>query len=323
MSAQRSRGFTLIELLTVIAIIAILAGLIAVAAPRALEKAKMRRMHAAMLDIRTAMTTYYTEHNSYPPAYGYVPWDMRNNTPDAINNDNVYYFLRPYTALLRMHGNEAWFDEFSESHDTNRDRQLSLLEFLPIGDKNMATQVVTFPTTLFRGNNLPGEVTQQLEAKRRPFVYIPVNSRQFKRARQFWIETGDFLATTWDPSNPTLRNVTFPPSDYDAFVLISVGPGGSTFGLLPEPIGTEPAKDLYHITAMRAFFLATRDLNDNGLRDFDFVARSQQGEAKFTRDNAYPVSGAPAGNNMAHNELPDPRAPNGYGPYIFAHPESL
>lgn len=323
MNAQRRSGFTLIELLTVIAIIAILAGFIAVAAPRALERAKLRRMQAAMIDIRTAMTVYYTEHNSYPPAYGYVPWDMRDESPESINDDNTFYFLQPYTALLRIHGNEGLYDEFSESYDTNRDGQLSLLEFLPIGEKNLATQVVTFPTTRYTGSNLPNEVAKQLEATRRPFVYIPVNSRQFKRARQYWIETGDFLATTWDPANPTLRNITFPPSDYDAFVLISVGPGGSTFGLLPDPIGTEPPKDLYHITALRAFFLATRDLNDNGQLDFHFVARSQQGEAKFNRDNPYQVSGAPAGRDMAHNELPDPRAPNGYGPFIFAHPERL
>lgn len=318
MRASRQRGFTLLELLTVIAIIAILASMIFVAGSRALERAKLRRMHNAMLQIRTIMTAYYTESNTYPPAYGYVPWDMREADPSDHPN-NVYYFLKPYMVSLRSYDDQSLYDEFSESYDTNRDGRIGLLEYSPIGDKKLDTQRVDFPLTLYNGSNLPNQVQKQLDTTRRPFIYIPVNSRQFKKARRYWIENGDFLATTWDYNNQELSQISFPPSEYDAFVLISVGPGGSTFGLLPDPIGTESARDFYYITAMRAYFLATRDLNDNGELDFDFTARSERGEAKFDRDHPYMVN-LESGQRPCNNQLPDPKAPNGYGPYIFKHP---
>jgi prepilin-type N-terminal cleavage/methylation domain-containing protein len=306
MKTDRYRGFTLIELLTVIAIIAILASMVMVAVPRVLEKAKITRMHNAMINIRTSLANYYTSKNTFPPAYGYVKWEYQKTAPEALTAES--YNLVPYMAALKDHGNVKLYDEFSESYDTNRDRAINLLEFSPIGSKNIATGAMTFPTELYDGTNLSGEVQNQLKTTPRPFVYIPVNSKQFKKAREYWVKTGDFLATTWDAANPLLSGITFPPASYDAYVLISVGPGGSTFGVLPELIGVENAKNAYHVTALRACFLATRDLNDNGQLDFDFTARTQQGEGKLT----YDVNGRPC-NNM----LPDPKMPNAYGPYIF------
>ncbi len=319
MNIRRARGFTLLELLTVVAIIAILAGFVATALPRALEKAKLRRMNGAMNNIRTAMVAYYTEHSSYPPAYGYIPWDMREADLANCTDEKVCYFLKPYLFYLRLYGDVTHCDEFSESYDTNRDKRISLLEFSPIGDKDMATSRVRFPEVRYTGDNLPDQVQKQMDASPRPFIYIPVNTRQFKKAKQYWIESGDFQAKTWDPANPILENVVFPPSEYDAFALISVGPAASTFGVVPDPIGTEDPVDVYFITALRAYFLATRDLNDNGLLDFDFTARASKGEAKFDQDHPYPVK-AGGQSLMANNQLPDPKAPNGYGPCIFFYP---
>ncbi len=316
MYTVRRRGFTLIELLTVIAIIAILAGITMAVLPRVLEKAKLRRMNAAMLDIRTSMVAYYTQSNTYPPAYGFVDWAYRNAAPAAMPPEA--YTVMPYTTFIRSYGNEKLYDEFSESFDTNRDNAISLLEFMPVGDKDLATERVTFPTEVYMGTNLSGQVDKQLQTSPRPFVYIPVNVRQFKKARQFWIQTGDFYASTWDPNNAALSGMSFPPSSYDAFVLIGVGPGANTNGLLPDPLGTESAKDVYHITALRAFFLATRDLNDNGALDFDFIARSQRGEAKAE----YSVKTL-TGERPCNNQLPDPKMPNGYGPCIFMYPEKI
>lgn len=310
-SSEERKGFTLIELLTVIAIIAILAGFTFAVLPRIRERAKLRRMDNTFLQLRTAMTSYFTEHNTYPPGYGFVMWDYRDY-PIGGAPDNVMYMLRPYTALLKVHGDRNYMDEFSEGFDTNRDGRIGLMEFLPMGVKNVATGVYTFPTELYRGNNNPeGELTRLMQADRRPFVYAPVNKKQFQKAKRFWIENGYFYAEAWDPTHPYLQDLRFPPAVYDAFVLISVGPGGSTAGVVPEPLGTEPPRDVYHILALRTYFLATRDLNDNGQLDFHFESR-RRGEAELEYD-------VNVGNKVLHatNRLPKPDEANSWGPYIF------
>lgn len=312
MKSSRNRAFTLIELLTVIAIIAILAALIMVAGPRMIEKAKITRTQNAMNDLRTQLVTYYTEYHTYPPAYGYTYWEMREQPAGAYPDERMYS-LRPFMARLQKHGIENLYDEFSESYDTDRDDQLSLLEFSPVGVKDPATNRYTFPSERYTGANNPGdEVGKQLGAEKRPFIYLPVNTRQFEKASRYWIERGYFLAEAWDPSDPLLRAVEFPPPSYDAFVLMSVGPFGSTSGLLPQPLGTESPKDLYHITALRAYFLATRDLNGNGQLDFDYIARTQRGEAEV---GEYDVKGRPA-----NNKLPKAGAGGNPGPFILKYP---
>ncbi len=324
MNAQRTRGFTLIELLTVIAIIAILASITFVGLSRAREAAKIRRMEAAMNQVRTVLTSYYTTAMTYPPAYGFrakttVGADLATvnnalNDPAQISN---FFHLRPWTVAAGIHQQEDVYDEFSLGsglgYETTRppDNQLSLLEFSPIGDKNLATEVYSFTDSSgsrYNGSNLGQEVARQLDAEIRPFIYLPYNERQFKRAKRYWIERGDFLANTFDLNDPLLQGMSFPPPNYDNFVLIGVGPSGSTFGLLPDPIGGEAPADLYHILTLRAVFRALRDLNDNGELDFDFTARTTQNEAAAE----YTV-----GNTPVNNQLPDPVAPNGAGPWIY------
>lgn len=322
MIALRRKGFTLIELLTVIAIIAILAGLTFTVSGRMIERAKLRRVENAMLQIRTAMTAYYAQNNSYPPGYGFVNFSMRGNSPDDYSDDQFYY-LRPYTVPLRIFNQQDLYDEFSlglTGYDTNRDGVISLGEFLPYNtNTTIPNAPPVFPTVRFTGNNIP--TGPLLDADTRPFVYAPVYLRHFKRAEKYWIETGietgDFTASAWDPNDERLRGITFPPPEYDGFVLISMGPGGSTFGVLPTDqaylsnLMNNYPRGAYHIMAMRTYFLATRDLNNNGLLDFDFRTRSGQGEAS----QVYQV-----GNRSVDNKLPDPTAPDGYGPLIFKHP---
>jgi prepilin-type N-terminal cleavage/methylation domain-containing protein len=63
---KRRTGFTLIELLIVVAIIAILA---AIAVPNFLEaqvRAKVGRVKADMRSVRTAVESYFIDHNKYP-----------------------------------------------------------------------------------------------------------------------------------------------------------------------------------------------------------------------------------------------------------------
>ena len=317
MNATRRAGFTLIELLTVIAIIAILAGMVFAVLPRVLERARISRMVNALKQVNTAMIAYSTDNKrgSYPPAYGFIA-DKQQPT-QTTEADEVYFNLRPYMSLLQHHGELGLYDEFSTSYDSNRDGKLSLLEFGPVGRKTPQGPTV-FDTGLPRYlgvNNaaLGTEVQRQMSAKQRPFIYAPVNRTQAQRATKFWINRGDFLAQTWDPTAPELQGVILPPTKYDAFVLISVGPGGSTFGLADDPpflAATNP-RNAYHLAALRTYFLATRDLNANGALDFDFSARTKEGEGKLT----YTVKTA-SGDKPCDNNLPCDTPANA-GPWIY------
>ncbi|MFA7691784.1 MAG: type II secretion system protein [Candidatus Hydrogenedentales bacterium] len=310
-----ARGFTLIELLTVIAIISILAAMVMVVGPRVIERAKLRRLDSALRQVSIALTAYYTDNRSYPPGYGYVAFEFaKNNTPPANSQDDSrYYHLIPYMHIMGYHGQVHLYDEFSVSYDTDRDDRLSLLEFSPHGDlqpdSSYKFDFREWPR--YHGPGTPGlgmEEERQLEAAKRPFIYIPVNKKQFNQVQKYWMKKNSAYADVWDPSDPDFpRGLSFPPNTYDAFVLISVGPGGSTFGLLPEPLGVPAetehnSRNLYHILGLRAYYLATRDKNANGVLDFDFRSRTQLREA------------APE----MENELPPGQPPYGYGPYIYS-----
>ena len=321
MAMLRTKGFTLIELLTVLAIISILAAMIMAVGPRVIERAKLRRLDNALRQVSTALVAYYTDNKAYPPGYGYVSFVHANdrNAPSDPMQDSGYYNLKPYMYLLGYQGDAGLLDEFSTSFDTDRDGQIGLLEFSHIGDlqpdgkykfdwndwpRYMGTAV----------SALDMELNRQLNADQRPFIYIPVNKQQFARAQKFWLQTGAQYAQTWDPDNNNLRGMTFPPRSYDAYVLIGIGPGGSTFGLLPQPLNVpaetaDNARDLYHILGLRAYFMATRDLNANGVLDFDYRARTQLREAG--PEIAYEFGG-----QTVQNELPCD-TPFNYGPYIY------
>lgn len=313
-----SRGFTLIELLTVIAIIAILAALTMTIGPRMIERAKIRRMDSALRQINTALIAYYTDNATYPPAYGYIWQGAKDQMTPPSNpaEEEKFYVLRPYLALMKYHGNEDLYDEFSRSYDTDGDGRLSILEFLPRGGRQPSGQwVLDSGLPRYDGVTPVGdEISRQLQAPKRPFVYIPVNRAQFIRVQKYWINKGYFYAEAWDTSDPDFPQLSFPPPKYDAFVLVGVGPGGNTYGILPDPLGV-PAeqanngRDLYHITALRAYFLATRDLNANGELDFHFEARTQRAEGTME----YTVGGRPCNNDLP----PWTQFRRAAGPWIF------
>jgi prepilin-type N-terminal cleavage/methylation domain-containing protein len=313
MNASRRLGFTLIELLTVIAIIAILAGMIFTVGPGMIRRAKERRLDGALRQVNTALVSYMADNKrgSYPPAYGYIGENQGKNDPPADPAlDETYYHLRPYMMLLGHHGELGFYDEFSTSYDTNGDGRLSLLEFMPAGIKTpTGTYQFTPRLPRYNGSNDGDEVGLQLGAKQRPFIYIPVNRSQAKRAATFWINNKDFLAKTWNPAAPEVQGMAFPPSKYDAFVLIGVGSFNNTFGLVDDPpfLAQVAQKNAYHLAALRAYFLATRDLNANGKLDFDYNARTREGEGKLE----YTVKGAACNNQLPCN------MPNGAGPWIY------
>lgn len=338
---RRARGFTLIELLTVIAIIAILAALTFAVGPRLIERARIRALHNTMNELRSALAQYYATHQTYPPAYGYMDFKAakRYDTTSVRPEDHDLFYLKPYLAYLKLHGVEDYYDNFSEGYDTDGDNNIGLFEFQPVGVQDAATKRYTFPDQIrFMGDEgaHSAEIGRMAEAKRRPIIYVPVNKRQAEKARKYWINRGatqnplDFYGLSWDPDAPELQGVTFPPPTYDTFVLISVGPARSSFGIIPPAATTNSdwdqatrniieayPDDAYHILGLRAYYLATRDLDGNDRKDFHYEDR-RLGEDKDGLPYQIVVNNTtvtvPLGNLM-----PDRRAPNGYGPYVYSY----
>lgn len=314
--ATRQKGFTLIELLTVIAIIAILAGITFTALPRVREQAKLTRLTSVFNGIRTALATYASKvgNGGYPPTYGFLSPAARGKTIAQIgNNDALYYFTKPYGVFIELNKASDIYDTFAEGADWDNDTVLSPLEYAPIGQEDPATNKVTYVAQLYRGpGTVPQEESEQIDAGETPVRYVPVNLAQFARAKKFWVENArDPLARTWNPSAPEIANMAFPPPKYDAYVLISIGPGFDSFGVLAEPPQGAPAAYAYHIAALRTYFLATRDLDNDGELDFDFSTANSQ------RSKTYTVTLKNGETYPADNLLPSPTKPAGYGPKIF------
>ena len=289
MKKMHSRGFTLIELLTVIAVISILAALTLTVGPRMIERAKMTNLDSAFRTVEKALIAYSIDFQTLPPAYGYVGFEQEKDLdgPADPTEEVHYYNLMSYMTRMRYHGVEDMYDLFSMSYDTDNDG-LDPLEFSPIGIKKPDGSY-EFETGLPRFDGsasalLMNEIDRQLDAEKRPFIYIPVNKAQFSKVQKYWIDNDDEYAQNWDETDPVLSRLTFPPKKYDAFVLISVGPAANTFGLLdpPEPLWdamtANNGRDYYHLLCLRAYFLATRDWDTNGELDFDFIARTRRGQ---------------------------------------------
>jgi hypothetical protein len=301
-----------------------------------IENARIRRLQQTFEKIEVAMMSYKDAHATYPPAYGFIDFDVADEyhrTDTIPEKDRVRYHLKPYLFYLGFYGVEDFDDPFAYSFDINEDMRLGLLEYSPIGEsyKYDSSGELGFPRDLYDGSVPPADWEEQEERDSLPFVYAPVNMRQFKRAERYWINTGDYLATSWDRMHPLLKDVQFPPPRYDAYALISVGLRNRTFGIVdPEidgasplaPLGNERANtpetlcEVYHVRALRAFFLASRDLDQNGHLDFHFRDR-----IKLKEGNVEPYevkrTGAVTGPTSTNNRLPDREMQDGHGPWIY------
>lgn len=277
------RGFTLIELLTVIAIIAILASITAVALPRVLEKARIARTEADMKQVATALAQYMTENQSYPPAYGFKMWPPRPES-DPTNSYVPQFRRTAYVVDINLFRVFDVYDYWSESHDTNGDKQISFLEFSSIEGADCPATEADFP---YPWNPAVVCMSQSKAAnEKRPFAYLPFFSKhvdRLKKVNAAWdgaLWTADLVAAF-----PTQM---IPPPRYDGFVLLSVGPENNSHGILVPPGGDASLfsggavadEDQPYILGLRAAFLGSRDANDNGLLDFDFRNRTRSKEGR-------------------------------------------
>ena len=330
-SSHKNRsGFTLIELLVVIAIIGILSTFVMSGLPRILRGAKVADARSTMNQIRLALEEYFaTDGNSYPPAYGYLDklafteldnserkYDVEPNRTDIFNNANLYpsyrlnnntnryYVSRNYMHFLNNFSNTDLYDRFSRTktnNDTDFSFDISRLEYVPRNGKD--NSIANYSNNIVDGD--------------RPFVYVPVNMRQFKKAARQWIKNWQNNPNSQGPRpddsvavNIVLQDMHFPPPKYDAYVLISMGPDLNTRGIIYDLVGNSTALRAgnyapnyrYHVAALATFFMATRDLNvinvgagtvsgDDSL-DFEYSARTGGGQNQF-ESNYYPITDTP------------------------------
>ena len=319
MRTVQNKGFTLIELLTVIAIIGILAGLVAVGAPRALERAKLADVDGDFNALRATLVDYSTEHTSLPIPYGGRTQDSKGLAIplDETLAQNNFEF-NGYMALLGQHNAFEMYDRFGQrGFDTDGDNVITLLEHHPVTKNGL-------DDPLYFG----GDPALGLYEEQRPYVYIAVNSGVFKRFRkaiQNNFEVDPDLGDYWDGETwPPNFRPRFPVPSYDEAVLISMGPFESGAGIVTPPqqggdasavdsesrflasyasVVTGDSFSKYDALALRAFYLATVDRNQNGVLDYDFYARTREKEADALSAGGY------------HFLLPD--GTNGPGPVIF------
>ncbi|MDZ4861720.1 MAG: type II secretion system protein [Candidatus Hydrogenedentes bacterium] len=282
MKAVRASGFTLIELLTVIAIMAILFGLTAVALPRLLERARITDVETDMEAISASLQAYYTNFGTYPPGYGFQLFQQDTNADPIYKHDD-------YTLDIGINGALKLYDRFSTDYDTDGDNTLSRLEFIPFINNFLDLAPIDPPYA--GGQALTGTYADF----QRPYVYVPYYKKDMDRMRR--VVGTEWNGAAWN-ANIIGDATVVPPPEYDAFVLLSVGPLINTRGLITPPGGDEDAwltstgetmpEQSYYALSLRAAYLSTRDANGNGELDFDYRPRTRSGEASDTRNTNMP-----------------------------------
>lgn len=319
-------GFTLVELLTVIAIIGILSSFVIVGLSRMRTKADVTDVQQSLRQMENLLVAYYTDNNTYPPAYGMLdrkaleeleddpdlPMGTEVTDLEMTEPDEADYFVSThYMAELGVWGNPELYDPFGfESTDSDSDGRTSILEYMP--DMNVAIL-----SNRDGRDESTEDYTDTVYGEQRTFIYAPVNLRQFRKFKEYWDdgrrnqgEPSEDMSEYygypdyWDPTDPGFPNFRFPPSRYDAFVLISAGPLSNTRGIVygigdgtddripPESDGGPDEAYRAHIAALATYYMATRDLKGgpggqpDGIPDFDYTERQsgEQGTIPFPFD---------------------------------------
>ncbi len=283
--SEPSRGFTLIELLTVIFIIGLLAAILIPSVSKVREKAKISAAEADLRSLATALTDYQVDNGTLPPIAGCSLRVYTSPDPTSPDYDPRYWY--PYVARLPLIGTDVrtkFYDRFSESEDLNRDGK-PYVGSLGNLQEQMAEDrpeqgMVNLLEWQQRGRWVPDSIAGvekfrepngSIDEEKVPYQYFPVNSRNIAKFRQLLSSMEDGEANR-AYTVEELRNagLTIPAQRYDRFVLFSLGPQRSDQGIVPR--NADNRDDL----RLRAYYRATRDLNNNQLFDFNFRDRARK-----------------------------------------------
>ncbi|MCL4695109.1 MAG: hypothetical protein KJ060_21680, partial [Candidatus Hydrogenedentes bacterium] len=168
---------------------------------------------------------------------------------------------------------------FTQNYDANNNNTIDLMEYVPYnGGADTFEPVGTLP--VYTGGL---GVVGRFNREPRPYIYAPYYSKQMDRLKRVIAAAG---GQVWDGNawNTDFDSeLGYPPPRYDGFVLISAGPEENTHGVASPPnlaaFANPVPTYIYNILALRAAYLGSRDVNENGRLDFDFRARSREGEA--------------------------------------------
>lgn len=241
--------------------------------------------------------------------------------------NHVKHFVREsYLAALGVAGQVDYYDNFGFiSSDVDQSGYSSSLEYYPSYEYLYSYQSEedrTIPLEddylgqylEFRPPDLDSDET--IIQGKRPFIYIPVNLRQFQKAKASWDDNGiddppddDDQDGDGDPTifNEKLAEMTFPPASYDAFILVSAGLTSSTQGLVYDVSDFDFDDDLdptdgeyninyqFHIAAMASFYMLTRDYNFDDLYDFEHKSMTSGANKSEDTGNLYVFPGAGTG----------------------------
>lgn len=290
----RSRGFTLIELLTVIFIIGLLAAILIPAVSKVRERAKRAGAAADLRSLSTSLSDYQIDtlqgNGSFPPRAGcpmryFVEAQINNAFPSPVYEMNELW--KTYLARCELIGADvrgSFYDRFSRSEDLNKNERVQVPYSDP-GEEFAEDRPERLTVDPIAGLQVFAPPNGIIDRGPVPYQYFPVNSNNISKFRQILSvmvqqNEDDVYAnrpyTMAELTNPRgelgidIEGLTLPAQRYDRFVLFSLGPLENDHGIVPR-IADSP-DDL----RLRAFYRATRDLNNNQIFDFDFNARSKR-----------------------------------------------